>query len=93
MGESFAMRMNSSSKIVEQKDATPDEQKVKEINSGIYCFTASKLFPALARVTPSNNQGEFYLTDAPEVLLADGEKVNVYLHADAREVSGINTQG
>lgn len=79
-------------KIVEQKDATPDERKVKEINSGIYCFTANKLFAALERVTPSNNQGEFYLTDAPEVMLADGEKVNVYLHADAREVSGINTR-
>jgi bifunctional UDP-N-acetylglucosamine pyrophosphorylase/glucosamine-1-phosphate N-acetyltransferase len=79
-------------KIVEQKDATPEERKLKEINSGIYCFAARKLFSALARVTPSNNQGEFYLTDAPEVLLADGEKVNVYLHADAREVSGINTR-
>lgn len=79
-------------KIVEQKDATPDERKLKEINSGIYCFAARKLFSALARVTPSNNQGEFYLTDAPEVLLADGEKVNIYLHADAREVSGINTR-
>jgi len=79
-------------KIVEQKDATPDEHKVKEINSGIYCFTANKLFAALKRVTPSNNQGEFYLTDAPEVMLADGEKVNVYLHGDAREVSGINTR-
>ena len=79
-------------KIVEQKDATPEERKVKEINSGIYCFTASKLFSALARVTPSNNQGEFYLTDAPEVLLADGESVNIYFHFDAREVSGINTR-
>jgi bifunctional UDP-N-acetylglucosamine pyrophosphorylase/glucosamine-1-phosphate N-acetyltransferase len=79
-------------KIVEQKDATPDERLVKEINSGIYCFAARKLFSALARVTPSNNQGEFYLTDAPEVLLADGEKVDVYLHGDAREVSGINTR-
>ena len=79
-------------KIVEQKDASPDERKVKEINSGIYCFTARKLFSALARVTPSNNQGEFYLTDAPEVMRADGEKVNVYLHADAREASGINTR-
>lgn len=80
------------SRIVEQKDATPEEQKVKEINSGIYCFEGRKLLSALARVTPSNNQGEFYLTDAPEVMLSDGEKVNVYLHADAREVSGINTR-
>jgi bifunctional UDP-N-acetylglucosamine pyrophosphorylase/glucosamine-1-phosphate N-acetyltransferase len=79
-------------RIVEQKDATAQEQKVKEINSGIYCFAASKLFAALKRVNPSNKQGEYYLTDVPQILLSDGEKVNVYLHGDAREVSGINTR-
>jgi bifunctional UDP-N-acetylglucosamine pyrophosphorylase/glucosamine-1-phosphate N-acetyltransferase len=79
-------------RIVEQKDATPEEQKVKEINSGIYCFAARKLFAALKRVNPSNKQGEFYLTDVPQILLSDGEKVNVYIHGDAREVSGINTR-
>ena len=79
-------------RIVEQKDATPEEQKVKEINSGIYCFASRKLFAALARVKPANKQGEFYLTDVPEILLGDGEQVNVYLHGDAREVSGINTR-
>ena len=40
-------------RIVEQKDATPEEQKIKEINSGIYCFDARKLFSALERVKPS----------------------------------------
>lgn len=79
-------------RIVEQKDATSEEQKVKEINSGIYCFAARKLFAALKRVNPSNKQGEFYLTDVPQILLSDGEKVEVYLHGDAREVSGINTR-
>jgi bifunctional UDP-N-acetylglucosamine pyrophosphorylase/glucosamine-1-phosphate N-acetyltransferase len=79
-------------KIVEQKDASPEEQKVKEINSGIYCFDERKLFAALARIKPSNEQGEFYLTDVPEILLSDGEKVNVHLHGDAREVYGINTR-
>lgn len=79
-------------RIVEQKDASPDEQQVKEINSGIYCFNARKLFAALKRVQPSNKQGEYYLTDVPEILLGDGESVHVYLHADAREVSGINTR-
>ena len=79
-------------RIVEQKDASPEEQKVKEINSGIYCFAARQLFAALKRVNPSNQQGEFYLTDVPQILLADGEQVNVYLHGDAREVSGINTR-
>lgn len=79
-------------RIVEQKDASPEEQKVKEINSGIYCFDARKLFAALKRVEPSNKQGEYYLTDVPQILLSDGEKVNVHLHGDAREVSGINTR-
>jgi bifunctional UDP-N-acetylglucosamine pyrophosphorylase/glucosamine-1-phosphate N-acetyltransferase len=79
-------------RIVEQKDATAEEQKVKEINSGIYCFDAHKLFAALKRVGPTNKQGEYYLTDVPQILLADGEKINVYLHGDAREVSGINTR-
>lgn len=79
-------------RIVEQKDATPEELKVKEINSGIYCFATRKLFGALERVNPSNKQGEFYLTDVPQILVSDGEKVDVYLHGDAREVSGINTR-
>jgi len=78
--------------IVEQKDATPEEQTVKEINSGIYCFDARKLFAALKRVEPSNRQGEYYLTDVPQILLANGESVNVQLRGNAREVSGINTR-
>ena len=79
-------------RIVEQKDASPEEQTIKEINSGIYCFNARKLFTALKRVEPSNRQGEYYLTDVPQILLADGEQINVYLHANSREVSGINTR-
>lgn len=79
-------------RIVEQRDANDDERKIREINSGIYCFDSSKLLAALDRVKPANDQGEFYLTDVAEILLTQGEKVNVYLHGDAREVSGINTR-
>jgi bifunctional UDP-N-acetylglucosamine pyrophosphorylase / glucosamine-1-phosphate N-acetyltransferase len=79
-------------RIVEQKDTSPGEQQIKEINAGIYCFAAPKLFAALERVKPSNKQGEYYLTDVPQILLSDGEEVNVYLHGDSREVSGINTR-
>jgi bifunctional UDP-N-acetylglucosamine pyrophosphorylase/glucosamine-1-phosphate N-acetyltransferase len=79
-------------RIVEQKDTSAVEQQIKEINSGIYCFAGPKLFGALARVKPANKQGEYYLTDVPQILLSDGERVNVYLHSDAREVSGINTR-
>ncbi|HEX8072376.1 MAG TPA: bifunctional UDP-N-acetylglucosamine diphosphorylase/glucosamine-1-phosphate N-acetyltransferase GlmU [Pyrinomonadaceae bacterium] len=79
-------------RIVEQKDATPDEQQLTEVNAGIYCFETRALFPALARVQPANAQGEYYLTDVPGILRADGADVSVFQHADAREVSGINTR-
>lgn len=79
-------------KIVEQRDATPEERQITEVNVGIYCFETRLLFPALARVRPENEQGEFYLTDVPGILRADGEDVSIFLHTDAREVSGINTR-
>src|SRR5712692_4192095 len=79
-------------KIVEQKDASADERQIREINSGIYCFDTAKLFTALERVEPTNQQAEYYLTDVPAILLSDGEPVNVYLHSDAREVAGVNTR-
>jgi bifunctional UDP-N-acetylglucosamine pyrophosphorylase/glucosamine-1-phosphate N-acetyltransferase len=80
------------SRIVEQKDATADEKQIKEINSGIYCFDSRKLFDALKQVKPTNEQGEYYLTDVPEILLSQGENVNVFVHTDSREVSGVNTR-
>ncbi|HEV2835047.1 MAG TPA: bifunctional UDP-N-acetylglucosamine diphosphorylase/glucosamine-1-phosphate N-acetyltransferase GlmU [Pyrinomonadaceae bacterium] len=79
-------------KIVEQKDATEEERKVREINSGIYCFEAADLFRALKRVEPKNEQGEYYLTDVAEIILSTGRKVEVFTHSDPREVSGINTR-
>jgi bifunctional UDP-N-acetylglucosamine pyrophosphorylase/glucosamine-1-phosphate N-acetyltransferase len=79
-------------KIVEHRDATPEERNIKEINSGIYCFDSRLLFSSLERVQPANAQGEYYLTDVPSIMLADGAGVGLYLHQDAREVSGINTR-
>jgi bifunctional UDP-N-acetylglucosamine pyrophosphorylase/glucosamine-1-phosphate N-acetyltransferase len=79
-------------RIVEQKDATDEDRQIKEINSGIYCFDTRKLFKALRLVQPANQQGEYYLTDVPEILLRDGGVVTCYVHSDPREVSGINTR-
>lgn len=79
-------------RIVEQKDATEEERQVREINSGIYCFETADLYAALRRIEPKNQQGEYYLTDVAEIMLASGRKVEVYIHNDAREVSGINTR-
>ena len=79
-------------KIVEQRDATEEERQVREINSGIYCFEAKDLYAALRKVEPKNDQGEYYLTDVPEIILASGGAVSVYLIHDPREVSGVNTR-
>ena len=83
---------DSFQKIVEQRDATEEQRLVKEINSGIYCFDAKELYRALRKVEPANDQGEYYLTDVAEIILASGETVSVYLHGDSREVYGINTR-
>ena len=79
-------------KIVEQKDASSEERKIKEINSGIYCFDTRKLFAALSKVSNENAQGEYYLTDVPALLRDAGEDVSLYHHTDAREVAGINNR-
>ncbi len=77
-------------RIVEQKDASDDEKKIAEINSGIYCFDGRKLFAALAKVQNNNAQGEYYLTDVPGILRESGETVSIFLHERPVEVEGVN---
>ena len=79
-------------RITEQRDANDDERKIREVNSGIYCFDSRKLFDALRQVRPENSQGEYYLTDVAAILKFSGENVGLYFHQDAREVSGVNTR-
>jgi len=79
-------------RIVEQKDANEEERKVKEINSGIYCFDTRKLFRALSSVKNENAQGEYYLTDVPTLLKNEGEDIAIYHHSDANEIEGINNR-
>jgi bifunctional UDP-N-acetylglucosamine pyrophosphorylase/glucosamine-1-phosphate N-acetyltransferase len=80
----------SFSRIVEQKDATEDERLIDEINAGFYCFDSTKLYSALAELGSENAQGEFYLTDIPGMLLAEGEKIAIYVAPDPQEVEGVN---
>lgn len=79
-------------KIIEQKDASVEQRQIREINSGIYCFETKDLFDALSLVQPANQQGEYYLTDVPAILLTEGKQINLYLHEDSREVAGVNTR-
>ncbi|OKP76934.1 bifunctional N-acetylglucosamine-1-phosphate uridyltransferase/glucosamine-1-phosphate acetyltransferase [Paenibacillus sp. P3E] len=77
-------------KIVEQKDCSPEEAAVNEINTGTYCFDNTKLFAALEKVTSSNNQQEYYLTDVIGILRAQGDIVLGYQAHDAAESIGVN---
>ncbi len=79
-------------RIAEGTDATPEEQAIREINSSIYLFRSASLWPALDRLQPKNVQGELYLTDAIEILVADGETVAAHVAADWHEADGVNTR-
>jgi bifunctional UDP-N-acetylglucosamine pyrophosphorylase/glucosamine-1-phosphate N-acetyltransferase len=76
--------------IVEERDATPSERAVREINSGAYAFRAGALFSALAEVRPANAQGEYYLTDVIGILVGRGGRVAARVAADPSEAWGVN---
>lgn len=79
------------SDIREHADCSEDERRIAEVNTSIYAFDAKALFAALDRLTPTNAQGEFYLTDVPRLLREDGKPVGVYLSEDGGEMMGVNT--
>lgn len=83
---------NSLKCIVEEKDATPEQKAVKEVNAGIYCLNWTKIKNAFSQLTSNNAQGEYYLTD----IIAWGKKnslnVNAYILKNSDEIYGINSR-
>jgi bifunctional UDP-N-acetylglucosamine pyrophosphorylase / glucosamine-1-phosphate N-acetyltransferase len=77
-------------RIVEQADATEEERRIDEINTGILCFRRSVLAPALRRLSPANAQGEYYLTEVVEVLHGAGYPVTSVVVDDPIEAMGVN---
>lgn len=77
-------------KIVEQKDASEQEARVQEINTGTFCFDNEALFNALSKINTNNAQGEYYLTDIIEILKKEGKTVAAYQMTDFEEAMGIN---
>ena len=80
------------SNIVEHKDATPDQLKVRVINSGIYCFRAKLLWKYIDEIKPNAASGELYLTDMAEILNRRGQRVESLHLDDSSELLGINTR-
>ena len=76
--------------IIEEKDADPLQKKIKEINSGIYCFDIEELLIALKKVKNDNAQGEYYLTDVIKIMNDEGLKTGAVIVEDNTEILGVN---
>jgi bifunctional UDP-N-acetylglucosamine pyrophosphorylase/glucosamine-1-phosphate N-acetyltransferase len=80
------------SRIVEERDASPTQRQIKEINSGIYAFDLEPLFDALRGIASQNAQGEFYLTDLIAIYRRRKLPVETLLVENAQEIRGINSR-
>jgi bifunctional UDP-N-acetylglucosamine pyrophosphorylase / glucosamine-1-phosphate N-acetyltransferase len=78
--------------IVEQKNLTPTQQKINEVNSGFYTFDAQVLFSHIDKLSTDNPHGEFYLTDMAAILGKANQRVVAIQARDAHEVLGGNTR-
>jgi bifunctional UDP-N-acetylglucosamine pyrophosphorylase/glucosamine-1-phosphate N-acetyltransferase len=79
-------------RFVEEVDASPAEKNIPECNSGCYLFRAPGIFEALRQVKPANRKGELYLTDALEVLAAQGKPVDACRSRNPAEIYGVNSR-
>ena len=80
------------SRIVEERDATPSQREIKEINSGIYAFDLEPLFDALSAINAENSQGEYYLPDLIGIYRRQKRGVATFTIANAAEIRGINSR-
>lgn len=78
--------------IVEEKDATPEQKAVKEVNAGIYCLNWGKIKSAFGQLKSNNAQGEYYLTDIISWGKAQNLNVNAYILQNSDEIYGINSR-
>lgn len=78
--------------IVEERDATPAEREIREINSGTYCFRAADLLEGLRHLRPNNAKGEYYLTDVVGFLAGRRLSVGAFCLPDSAEVLGVNNR-
>src|SRR4030095_9089436 len=79
-------------RIVEERDASPAERQIREINSGIYAFDLAPLFDSLTSIASQNSQGEYYLTDLVAIYRRRKRLVKTVLVDDPQEVRGVNSR-
>lgn len=78
--------------IAEEKDASEEQRKIREINAGIYCAEVDFLFESLKKVGRDNTQGEIYLTDIVKIAIGMGLQVGIFSGAGGEELLGVNSR-
>lgn len=78
-------------RVVEDKDCTPEQKKIKELNAGVYAFDCKELLACLNLLKNENAQGEYYLTDVPELMRTRGGKIGVCCVELNEQIIGVNT--
>ncbi len=78
--------------IVEEKEASDEIKKIKEVNAGVYCCNAKELFKALDKIDNNNEKGEYYLTDIIGIQVKEGKKVSSFVLEDSEEILGVNSK-
>lgn len=78
-------------RVVEEKDASPEELKIKELNTGLYVFDTQKMLSALNELKNNNSQGEYYATDIPAIMKSKGEKIGILELDLGDDIIGVNT--
>lgn len=78
--------------IIEEKEASEEIKKIKEVNAGVYCCNAKELFAALEKVTNNNEKGEYYLTDIVGIQVREEKNVASFVLEDSKEILGVNSK-
>ncbi|NIM60023.1 MAG: NTP transferase domain-containing protein, partial [Candidatus Aminicenantes bacterium] len=79
-------------RVIEERDATPSERRIKEVNAGVYVFKIKNLLEALPKVSNKNKKGEYYLTDVTEILSEAGKKIGAYKTKNTEDLVGVNSR-
>jgi bifunctional UDP-N-acetylglucosamine pyrophosphorylase/glucosamine-1-phosphate N-acetyltransferase len=86
------IRLDDTIRVVEERDASPAERKIKEVNTGVYLFRIRDLLEALPKVSNKNKKKEFYLTDVTGIMARERKKIGFYKTGNRGEFIGVNSR-
>ena len=86
------IRSGDTLRVVEERDASPSERKIREVNTGVYLFRIRDLLEALPKISNKNKKKEFYLTDVTGIMAREGKKIGFHRTENSGEFIGVNSR-